>query len=80
MPRLLWWAYTLIGLSLASPFLVFAIWTFSDGEYLFGVVLLSIGLIGLFFPQYVHRRLSARKRAAFRTWLAKLPGVTDQAE
>lgn len=80
MPGLLWWAEMVIGLSLASPFLLFAAWTLSTGDVLFGLLLLGIGLLGLVGPHYLVRRLKARQRAAMRAWLAKVPGVADRAE
>lgn len=73
MPRLLWWAHTVIGLSLASPFLAYAGWTLLDGDYLLGFGLLAIGILAFLSPQYLYRRFKARQLAALSKARNRLP-------
>lgn len=72
MPTLRWYVTTVIGLSMASPLLVYSGIAFLDGEYLLSVLLFVIGAIALYFPTFAYHRLRTRQRLAIRTTIRRI--------
>lgn len=72
MSSLIWYLTTVIGLSMASPLLVYSGLAFLGGDYLLSGLLLAIGVIAVYFPTFAYHRLRTRQKRAIRTTIRRV--------
>lgn len=69
-PGLLQMVEIVAGLSIAGPMFIVAVEFLRTGQFAFGVGMLGVGLVAMFFPSYLLRRIGG-PRAWIRRRLAR---------
>ena len=68
-PGILWMLQVALGMSMAGPMFVVGAISLQSGNWLFGALMFSFGLIALFAPNYLFRRIGGP-----RTWIRRRLG------
>jgi hypothetical protein len=74
---LFWWLKTIVGASMASPFLFLGREFLFNGQFAVGAVTLSVGLITAVLPHWYARRVRAKRDRARETVSSKLSQIRE---
>ncbi len=65
-PGIFWMLQTAAGLSMAGPMVIIGVSFLQSGELLFGLGFVALGVLALFFPSWLVRRIGGP-----RTWIRR---------